>query len=75
VSFRQNQKEDFAVEEEVFFRWADRWDLKQAELGVRAAAVIRSPSIAEPFYRLKKQYVGRGVRSFDLAREMRQGVG
>ncbi len=57
-------------EEEAFFCGADVAVLKQAELGVPVAEVIRRVGISEQiFHRWKKQYVGMET---DQARQLRQ---
>ncbi|RZU40208.1 putative transposase [Edaphobacter modestus] len=57
------KKKRFSVEQIVFV-------LKQAELGVPVAEVIRKVGISEQtFYRWKKQYVGKLT---DQARQMKQ---
>jgi hypothetical protein len=60
VSFRQNllpEEGGICREEETLFRRADRGVLKQAEVGVPVAVLIRQLGITEQtLYRWKKQY-------------------
>jgi putative transposase len=70
VSIRQNQKEDFAMKRKRFSVEQIVGILKQAEVGVPVAEVIRKAGIAEQtFYRWKKQYVGLEV---DQVRHLKQ---
>jgi putative transposase len=73
VSFRQNQstqKGGFAVKRKRY--WVEQIVaiLKQAEVGVPVAELIRQAGISEQrFYRWKKQYIGLEV---DQVRQLRQ---